>query len=56
MGYSWEEPLTAQQIRAIRWSDYLNFRDDVDGKLKYSDFTLDFIADFWELEFEVVNN
>lgn len=56
MSYSWEEPLTAQQIRAIRWSDYLNFRDDVDGKLKFSDFTLDFIADFWELRFEAINN
>jgi hypothetical protein len=53
MDYSWQEPLTAQQIRAIRWADYLNFKDEVEGNLKWSDFTLAFIADFWELRFEL---
>lgn len=52
MDYSHEEPLTANEIRSIRWSDYKNHHENSD--LKWSEFTLDFIADFWEISFEQV--
>jgi len=54
MDYSHDEPLTAQQIRAYRWSDYQQNLQDEEYSLKWSEFTLDFIADLWELEFEEV--
>lgn len=55
MGYSHEEPLTAQQIRAIRWQDYIdNMVDDEPERMKYKHFTMAFIADVWELDFETV--
>lgn len=53
MSYSHDEPLTANEIRSIRWDDYNNDREDED-RMKWQDFTLTFIADLWELEFEQV--
>jgi hypothetical protein len=53
MDYSFDEPLTANEIRAIRWCDYNNFREPED-RMKWSNFTLNFIADLWEIDFEVV--
>ena len=55
MGYSFEEPLTANQIRQIRWQDYIdNMVDDEPERMKYKDFTMEFIADVWELDFNKV--
>lgn len=54
MGYSHEEPLTADEIRQIRWQDYNDNIAADDDTLSYDDFTLEFIADLWEIEFEAV--
>jgi hypothetical protein len=53
MDYSHDEPLTELEIREIRWEDYLDNLDDEIG-MRWQDFTLEFIADVWELEFEEV--
>lgn len=54
MDYSHTEPLTANEIRGIRWSDYQDNMGDPEHPLKWHKFTLEFIADLWELEFEEV--
>lgn len=49
MDYSWQEPLTAQQIRAIRWADYVKerytsrsgFWSNYDSDIKHEDWTAD---------------
>lgn len=51
MDYSHEEPLTALQIRQIRWQDYKDNMSDPEDRMSWSKFTLEFIADVWELEF-----
>lgn len=55
MDYSWSEPMTASEIRQTRWQDYIdNMAGDEPERMKYKHFTMDFIADLWELEFEEV--
>lgn len=54
MDYSHDEPMTALEIRATRWQDYKDNMQDEQYPLKWSQFTLHFIADLWELEFEQV--
>lgn len=54
MDYSHDEPLTAQQIRAIRWQDYSDNLTDDEDTIKWSKFTLDFICDVWDIELEQV--
>ena len=54
MDYSHDEPMTATEIRQTRWNDYQDNMRDEEYPLKWSEFTLDFIADLWELEFESV--
>ena len=53
MNYTHDEPLTAQQIRSIRWQDYSDNITDDEDKMRWQDFTMAFIADIWELEFEL---
>lgn len=55
MDYSHDEPMIALEIRQTRWSDYQDNMQDEEYPLKWSQFTLDFIADLWELEFEAVS-
>ena len=55
MDYSHDEPMTANEIRQTRWQDYIdNMADDEPERMRYKDFTMDFIAYLWELEFEEV--
>lgn len=55
MDYSHDEPMTASEIRGQRWEDYKdNFMNDPQNNMRWQDFTLAFIADFWELEFEAI--
>ena len=54
MDYSHDKPLTALEIRQIRWSDYQDNLQDKEYRLKWSEFTLKFIADLWEIEFKEV--
>lgn len=54
MDYSHTEPMTALEIRQARWQDYKDNICDGEYTLKWSEFTLDFIADLWELDFEAV--
>lgn len=55
MDYSHNEPLTANEIRQIRWQDYIdNMVDDEPERMKYKDFTLEFIQDLWEIQLKEV--
>lgn len=54
MDYSHDEPMTAAEIRATRWSDYQDNMQDEEYPLKWHEFTMNFIADLWELDFEQV--
>ena len=54
MDYSHEESMTALEIRQTRWQDYKDNMQDEEYPLKWSQFTLDFIADLWEIRFEAV--
>lgn len=54
MDYSHEEPMTALEIRQTRWQDYKDNMSDEEDRMSWSQFTLAFIADLWEIEFEAV--
>ncbi|MGI9028174.1 MAG: hypothetical protein ACR2FM_05050 [Candidatus Saccharimonadales bacterium] len=54
MDYSYDKPLTALEIRQIRWGDYKNNLEDPENPLPWKMFTLEFIADLWEIDFEEV--
>lgn len=53
MDYTHKQSVTANEIRSLRWEDF-KLNHNGDKWLSWSQFTLDFIADFWQLEFEQV--
>jgi hypothetical protein len=53
MSYTHEKPLTANEIRSIRWCDYKdNFMDSPKNRMKWQNFTINFVCDFWEIDLE----
>jgi hypothetical protein len=54
MDYTHDEPMTATEIRQTRWQDYQDNMQDSEYPLEWAEFTLNFIADLWELSFEEV--
>ena len=54
MGYTWAEPMTAQQIRSYLYWLLRDERDYLPEEQEYYHFkeiTLDFCADYWEIRF-----
>ena len=54
MDYTWEEPMTAQQIRShLYWLlvDERGYYPDEQEYYHFKEITLDFCADYWEIRF-----
>ena len=55
MDYTWKEPITKNEFRAIRWSDYKNwYMEDPENDMTWQCFTSDFACEFWQVELEEV--
>ena len=54
MGYTHDEPLTANEIRSQRWYDYKDNICDGDTTMRYNEFTIEFVCDLWDIELELV--